>query len=66
MKKILAVVLFVLTLPVLLFVYQPSWQLGAFGLLLGGIGMTLSPLAMLGLGLYGAYTLWKSGDRPQM
>lgn len=52
MKKILLIIIFLLTLPMLLFVYQPSWELGGFGLLLGFIGMTLSPILAYGLLIY--------------
>lgn len=47
MRKLLVVVAVLLALPVFLFVYQPSMQLGGLGLLLGGIGMTVSPLIIL-------------------
>jgi hypothetical protein len=47
MRKILVIVAALLALPVFLFVYQPSWQLGGLGLALGGIGMTLSPAIIL-------------------
>lgn len=52
MRKILVVILAILALPVFLFVYQPSWQLGGFGLLLGALGMTISPLILLGFLIY--------------
>lgn len=47
MRKTLAVVGALLALPVFLFVYQPEWKLGGIGLLLGFIGMTISPLVIL-------------------
>lgn len=40
---------FILSLPILLFIYQPSMQLGGFGLLLGMIGMTISPIIIFGI-----------------
>jgi len=43
------VVALLFSLPVLLFIYQPTLQLGAFGMLLGVIGMTLSPLFIFGI-----------------
>ncbi len=58
-KKLLAVALVLLSLPILLFVYNPSMQLGGFGLLLGIIGMTVSPLVLFGSLLYLVKKLWK-------
>lgn len=43
------IIAFILSLPVLLFIYQPSMQLGGFGLLLGMIGMTISPIIIFGI-----------------
>lgn len=43
----MAVAVALLALPAFLFIYQPSWQLGGIGLALGGIGMTLTPIAIL-------------------
>jgi hypothetical protein len=51
-RKALVVVLALLALPVFLFVYQPSWQLGGIGMLLGALGMTISPLIILGFIIY--------------
>lgn len=51
MHKIKCIALVVLVLPVLLHVFNPSMELGGLGLLLGAIGMTLSPLLIL-------YLLW--------
>ncbi|HEY4488092.1 MAG TPA: hypothetical protein VJB97_01070 [Candidatus Paceibacterota bacterium] len=62
MKKTAAVFIVLLGLPVFLFIYQPSWQLGGIGLLLGGIGVTLTPIVILISLLYTAYKLWTSGD----
>lgn len=58
MKKIAAVAVVLLGLPAFLFIFQPSWQLGGLGLALGGIGMTLTPVVVLGSLLYTAYKLW--------
>ncbi|MGK0209160.1 MAG: hypothetical protein ACI83O_000427 [Patescibacteria group bacterium] len=43
---------FIFSLPILLFVFNPSLQLGGTGLLLGFIGTTISPLIIFGLLLY--------------
>jgi len=42
----------VLSLPILLHVYNPSMELGALGLLLGIIGMTISPIILFGILIY--------------
>lgn len=47
-KHLLLVLAVLLSLPILLHVYNPSMQLGGFGLLLGVIGMTISPLILFG------------------
>lgn len=47
------IALFLLALPILLFVFQPSIALGAWGMALGVVGTTLSPLI-----LFGALFLW--------
>lgn len=47
MRKALVVLAAILALPVFLFVYQPAWKLGGVGLLLGFLGMTVSPLVIL-------------------
>lgn len=59
MQKIAAVAIFLLGLPVFLFVYQPEWKLGAFGLLLGALGMTVSSAIVLFALGYTAVSLWK-------
>ena len=59
MKKVAAVAVVALGLPALLFVYQPSWDLGGLGLALGGIGMTISPLVVLFALVYTAHSLWR-------
>ncbi|HEY4522250.1 MAG TPA: hypothetical protein VJH91_01265 [Candidatus Paceibacterota bacterium] len=63
LKKIAAIAVVVLGLPVFLFIFQPSWQLGGIGLALGMLGMTVTPLVVLGSLLYTAYKLWTSGDK---
>lgn len=59
MRKYLVAVLALLALPVFLFVYQPSLQLGGIGLALGFIGMTLSPLVILFALGYWVVQEWK-------
>ena len=46
MKKLGLILLLLLAFPILLHVYNPSMQLGGFGLLLGMIGMTVSPVIL--------------------
>lgn len=58
-SKIGTIILFILSLPILLYVYNPSWRLGSFGLLLGVIGMTISPLILFGTLIYYLYESWK-------
>lgn len=55
LSRRLVVGLFILTLPILLFVYNPSLRLGGFGLLLGVIGMTISPAILIGVFVYLIY-----------
>ncbi len=58
-KKLALIILVLLCLPALLFIYNPSIQLGGFGLLLGVIGMTLSPVLLFGvLGVF-VWERWK-------
>lgn len=52
MKRVPTILVALLVLPVFLFIYQPTWQLGGLGLVLGGIGITLTPLAILYLLYY--------------
>lgn len=59
MKKILAIAVLVLGLPGFLIIYNPSMQLGGFGLMLGMIGFTISPLVLLGALVYTTVKLWK-------
>ena len=51
-KRTIYILIFLFSLPALLFIYQPSWKLGGIGLLLGMIGMTLTPIAIFGGLLY--------------
>ena len=39
----------ILSLPILLHVYQPSMQLEGLGFILGFIGMTISPILLFGV-----------------
>ena len=70
MKKVLLIVMVLFALPALLFIYQPSMQLGAFGLLLGFIGMTLSPIILFGSLFYVVKKEWckdtKQSEVPHM
>ena len=59
MRKLLLIAAVLLSLPILLHVYQPSLRLEAFGLLLGVIGMTLSPLILFGALAYLVYSQWR-------
>ena len=51
-RRILLVLLVLLSLPILLPVYNPPLRLEAFGLILGAIAMTVSPLLLFGALLY--------------
>jgi len=59
MRKLLLIAAVLLSLPILLHVYQPSLRLEAFGLLLGVVGMTLSPLILFGALAYLVYSQWR-------
>jgi len=59
MRKVGITILALLALPALLFVYNPSWQLEGFGMLLGAIGMTISPLIIVGFLLYVLVQEWR-------
>lgn len=51
---------FILSLPILLHVYNPSMTLGPFiGISLGVIGMTISPLILFGILIYLIILSWK-------
>lgn len=58
MRKAILISAVVLSLPALLFIYQPSMKLGGFGLLLGVIGMTLSPLILYAALAYLVFKEW--------
>ncbi len=58
MKHLSLILLVLFSLPVLLHVYNPSMQLGGLGLLLGVIGMTISPLLIFGVLLKYVYEKW--------
>jgi hypothetical protein len=57
-KRIFLVLLVLLSLPIVLLVYNPSLLLGGLGLVLGGIAMTISPLVLFGSLLYLVTRLW--------
>jgi Mn2+/Fe2+ NRAMP family transporter len=59
MRKGLLIVAVLLSLPILLHVYQPSMRLEALGLLLGVIGMTVSPLILFASLAYLVYREWR-------
>lgn len=59
MKRPLVIGMVLLSLPVLLHIYQPDWQLGGFGLMLGAIGYTLSPLILFSALMYVAILKWQ-------
>jgi Mn2+/Fe2+ NRAMP family transporter len=59
MRKGLLIVAVLLSLPILLHVYQPSMRLESFGLLLGIIGMTVSPLILFASLAYLVYREWR-------
>ena len=63
MKKVAAIAVVLLGLPAFLFIFQPSLQLGGLGLALGMIGITLTPIVVLGSLLFTAYKLW-TADAP--
>ena len=48
-----------LSLPILLHVYNPSMRLEWLGLLLGIVGMTVSPLILFGALAYFVYSEWR-------
>jgi hypothetical protein len=58
MRRIGLVLLLLLSLPILLFVYQPSLKLGFAAYVLGTIGRTLSPLILFGALLYVIAQRW--------
>lgn len=58
LKRILLVLLVLLSLPIVLPVYNPSLQLGGLGFILGGIALTISPVVLFGSLLYLVTRLW--------
>ena len=58
MRKLLLIAAVLLSLPVLLHIYQPAMQLGALGLALGVVGMTVSPLILFGALAYLVCSEW--------
>ena len=58
LKRMLLVLLVLLSLPILLPVYNPSLRLEGLGFILGGIAMTLSPVVLFGSLLYLVTRLW--------
>lgn len=58
MKRLGLLLLVLLSLPALLHIYDPSLQLGGLGLLLGFLGMTLSPLILFGVLLKYVWEQW--------
>jgi hypothetical protein len=59
MRKVMLVAAVLLSLPILLHVYNPSMRLEWLGLLLGIIGMTLSTLILLGALAYLVCNEWR-------
>jgi len=59
MKKLLVLLVILMVMPVFLFIFQPNWQLGGLGLLLGVIGIYVTPLAILFLLYYYVRIEWK-------
>ena len=57
-RRIGLVALVLLTLPILLHVYNPSMQLGGLGIGLGIIGKTLSPLILYVVLVWWLMTKW--------
>jgi hypothetical protein len=48
MRKLLLLLMVPLSLPILFFVYQPTFPLGTWAFILGNIGRILSPLILFG------------------
>jgi hypothetical protein len=59
MRKLMLIAAVLLSLPILLHVYNPSMRLEWLGLLLGIIGMTLSPVLLFGALAYLVYNEWR-------
>ena len=58
LKRMLLVLLVLLSLPIALPIYNPSLQLEGLGFLLGGIALTISPVVLFGSLLYLVTRLW--------
>jgi hypothetical protein len=57
-RRVLLVLLVLLSLPILLPVYNPSLRLEWLGLVLGTIAITISPILLFGSLLYLVSRLW--------
>lgn len=57
--KFFCILLILLVVPVFFFIYQPGFQLGALGFLIGAVGMTFTPLAILFLLMYFIRKEWR-------
>ena len=51
-KKGNIIIIIIASLPILLHVFNPSMELGALGLFLGGWGMFISPVVIFGFLFY--------------
>jgi hypothetical protein len=49
LRRLGLVLLILLSLPILLIVYNPSMELGGLGLMLGAVGWVISPLLLFGV-----------------
>ncbi len=58
MKRVVLVVLVLLSLPVLLHIYQPPLQLGEWLFRLGWIGQKISPVILFGALAYTVIREW--------
>ena len=58
MKRVILVLLVLLSLPVLLHIYQPAFQLGAWVFALGWIGQKISPIILFGALAYVVVKEW--------
>lgn len=59
LRRIGLIIAALMTTPVLLFIYQPAWKLGGLGLVLGAIGMVLSPIIIIFCVAYTVKSLWR-------
>ena len=59
MREVLLVLAMLVSLPILLHVYEPSMRLEWVGLLLGIVGMTLSPAILFAALGYVVYREWR-------